>query len=80
MPPAGESITTDGTVAYIQYRPGLIMASIPIGPNDFVADFLTSAHTESLKLSEAINTVINACLDILAPSANNKNTAKVVLA
>jgi hypothetical protein len=37
MPPAGESVTTDGTVAYIQYRPGLIMAGVPIGPNDFVA-------------------------------------------
>ena len=60
MPPAGESVTTDGTVAYIQYRPGLIMAGVPIGPNDFVADFLTSAHTESLKLSEAINTVKTA--------------------
>ena len=32
MPPAGESVTTDGTVAYIQYRPGLIMAGVPIGP------------------------------------------------
>jgi hypothetical protein len=60
MPRAGESVTTDGTVAYIQYRPGLIMAGVPIGPNDFVADFLTSAHTESLKLSEAINTVKTA--------------------
>ena len=36
------------------------MAGVPIGPNDFVADFLTSAHTESLKLSEAINTVKTA--------------------
>jgi hypothetical protein len=61
MPPAGESVTTDGNVAYIQYRPGLlIMAGVPIDPNDFVADFLTSAHTESLKLSEAINTVKTA--------------------
>jgi hypothetical protein len=60
MPPAGESVTTDDTVAYIQYMPGLIMAGVPIGPNDFVVDFLTSAHTESLKLSEAINTVKTA--------------------
>jgi hypothetical protein len=55
MPPAIESVTTDGTVAYIQYKPGRIMAGIPIGPNDFVVDFLVSAHTESLKLSEVIN-------------------------
>jgi hypothetical protein len=31
-----------------------------VGPNDVVADFLTSAHTESLKLSEAINNVKTA--------------------
>jgi hypothetical protein len=36
------------------------MAGVPIGSNDFVADFLISAHTESLKLSEAINTVKTA--------------------
>jgi hypothetical protein len=45
MPPARESVTTDGTVAYIQNRPGLIVAGIPIGPDDFVADFLTSTPT-----------------------------------
>ena len=57
MPPVGEPIASDGSVAYIQYRPGLVVAGVPIGPEDFVVDFLTSVHTESLKLSEAINTV-----------------------
>ena len=38
----------------------MIIAGVPIGLNDFVADFLTSAHNESLNLSEAINTVKTA--------------------
>ena len=56
LPTGGEDIQPE-TFTYVKYKQGLVVAGVPIGSDEFIKDFLDSVSADTLKLSQAIDTL-----------------------
>ena len=56
LPTGGEDIQPE-TFTYVKYKQGLVVAGVPIGSDEFIKHFLDSVSADTLKLSQAIDTL-----------------------